>query len=278
MRYSIAELHIIRRQAGLARQDCMVAAQLFQETGDEHGQALATRYIALMERLSGRLDNAARLYHQALSVFRKIEDQIAAGHVLQDMAAIELDRDEPGAAKEMLSEALRVCQSARYARFDAQVLHRMGDACLMSGDLDDAIDAFRSALLLVRDIGDLIGEAYILRGTGVAQVGRGELGPASEALRRAAELAVITGDRLVEAQTLRGLSELALTSGDPGQAAAHAQQAASISRSIDTPLEQARALTLLSDAHAARGDAEAAADAAAQAAAIRAGLLGDAEA
>jgi tetratricopeptide (TPR) repeat protein len=278
MRYSIGELHIIRRQAGQARQDCLAAAQLFQETGDEHGRALATRYIALMDRLSGRLDDAARFYSQALGVFRKTGDQIALGHVLQDLAAIELDRGEPGAAKELLSEALRSARAGSYARFEAQVLHRMGDACLMSGDLDDAIDAFRSALLLVPDIGDLIGEAYILRGIGATQVRQGELGPASEALRRAADLAVITGDRLVEAQALRGLSELALTSGDPGQAVAHAQQAATISRSIDTPLEQARALTLLSDAHAADGDAEAAGAAAAQAAAIHARLLGDAEA
>jgi tetratricopeptide (TPR) repeat protein len=277
MRYSLGELDIIRRQAGLARRDCTAAAQLFQETGDERGQALATRYIALMDRMSGRLDDAARLYNQALSVFRKTEDQIAAGHVLQDMAAIELDRNEPDAAKELLSEALRVCSTAGYARFEAQVLHRMGDACLMSGDLDGAIEAFRSALLLVHDIGDLIGEAYILRGIGVTQVRQGELGPASEALRRAAELAVVTGDRLVEAQALRGLGELALTSGDSGQAAAHAEQAASISRSIDTPLEEARALTLLSAAHAARGDAEAAAAAAAQATAIRANLVGDAK-
>jgi tetratricopeptide (TPR) repeat protein len=274
MLYSIAELHMTRKQPGLA--DSVAAAiaaeRLFQEIGEETGQALATRHIAYVDRLNGRLDDAERRYEQALSIFRKTEDHVAATWVLQNMAGVELERNDPGAAKELLAEALRLIRIAGYGRFEAQVLYRMGEASLLTGELDGAIGAFRSALLLVRDIGDLIGEAYALRGIGVTQVRQGELGQAREALRRAVELAVVTGERLIEAQALRALGELALASGEPGQAVAHARQAAALFRTVDTPLEEARALTLLGDAHAARGEADDARAAAADAAAIRAKL------
>jgi DNA-binding SARP family transcriptional activator len=269
---SLALFHLTLKRPGPARRDAMAASRLFRQIGDDHNQALADRNIAYADWLSGRLDDAMHGYQQALSTIVKHQDRIAAAFVLQAMARVELDRGDPAAARELIAEALRMSEVDRSGRVKAQVLYRMGEVSLLTGELNEAVDAFGSALLLVRGTGDLIGEAYALAGMGSAKVRQGQPDQARDALQRAAELAIASGDGLAEVRALVGLTELALATDDPGQAVGHAEQAATVSQLIGAPLEQSRALTQLSDAYAARGDADAARAAAARAAAIRADL------
>jgi DNA-binding SARP family transcriptional activator/tetratricopeptide (TPR) repeat protein len=269
---SLAELHLTLKRPGPGRQEATAASRLFAQVGDDHSQALAERHVAYADWLSGRLDDAMRRYERALRTLREVGDDAAATFVLQAMARVELERGEPAAARQLITQALQMSEGDRSGRFRAQVLYRVGEISLLAGELSGAVDAFGSALLLVRGSGDLIGEAYALAGMGSAKVRQGQTDQASEALTRAAELAVISGDRLAEIRALSGLTEVALASDDPGQAIANAERAVSVAEQIGAPLEQSRALTQLSDAYAARGDAEAASTAAARAAAIRANL------
>jgi tetratricopeptide (TPR) repeat protein len=176
---------------------------------------------------------------------------------------------------ELLSDALRLCQDARCARVEAQVLHRMGEVCLLTGELARAIDSFEQARVITSDIGDLIGEAYALQGLGVGQVRQGEFDQARGALQRAVELAGRVGEHMAEATAVLGLGELALASGEPGQAVILERRAAAVFEEMKAPFYQARALTLLSDAYIALDDADAAQAASAQAAMLRTKLIGD---
>jgi tetratricopeptide (TPR) repeat protein len=272
IRLTLAELHLTLKRPGPGRREATAAARLFHQIGDDHDQALADRHTAYADWLSGRLDDAMRGYQQALSTITKHGDHVVGAGVLQAMARVELDRGQPAAARQLLEQALRLSEADRSGRFRAQVLYRMGEVTLLTGELDEAVDAFGSALLLVRGTGDLIGEAYALAGMGSAKVRQGETGQAGEVLQRAAELATTSGDGLAEVRVLCGLTELALASNDPGQAVAHAERAVGLAELIGAPLEQARALGQLSNAHAARGDATAASAAAARAAAVRANV------
>ncbi|HUB21788.1 MAG TPA: hypothetical protein VMA97_05215 [Streptosporangiaceae bacterium] len=71
------------------------------------------------------------------------------------MTGVELERGKPGAARELLAEALPLTRLADSKRIEAQVRYRLGEAALLTAELDDAIEAFRLALLLVRDVGEL---------------------------------------------------------------------------------------------------------------------------
>jgi tetratricopeptide (TPR) repeat protein len=163
-----------------------------------------------------------------------------------------------------------MCRTARCIRIEAQVLYRMGEAFLLTGELPHAVETLQLALTMIRDVGDPIGEAYVLYGIGMAHLREGEFGPARAALHQALELSGGVGERLAEARALLGLSEIALGTGDPHQAAVLAQQAAHVFHAMETPLYEAHALSLVSEAYAAVGDTDAAYAAAAQVTALRA--------
>jgi DNA-binding SARP family transcriptional activator len=275
MLYSIGSLNISLQRFDQARLAFTEAAELFAEAADDKGMALVTRYLAFIDRLGGRLDEATRRYEQALAIFRRTGDHIAIAYVLHGLAQVKLELHDVEAAKALLSDALKLTQTARCLRVEAQVLHRIGEASLLAGDLAEAVDAFELALGRTRDISDPIGEAYALMGMGVAKARQGEFGLARDFLQRALLLAGEAGQRLAEARALLGLSEVALTSGDPGQAIVTVRQAADVFREMGALLDAERALNLLSDAHAALGDTGAALAASAEAAALSRKLAGN---
>lgn len=250
MHYSTGTLCMVEQRFGAAREHFSEAARRFEAIADDQGAALVIRYMAFLDRMSGRLDDAVRKYERALSLFRAGGDQVAAAYVLQGLAEVQLARDEADVAQNLLAEALRLSQAVRSGRVEAQVLYRMGEARLLTGDPGRAADAFDRALAKVREAGDPLGEAYALRGIGVARVRQGERAAARVALERAMVLARSLGDRLIEGRVLLGMSELALAGDDPAEAVAHAEQAAGIFRSAGTPLYEAQAMTLLSRAQA----------------------------
>jgi tetratricopeptide (TPR) repeat protein len=273
MLYSFGAMHVGQHRYGPARDELTAAAQLFQDVSDGLGVAYVTRYIAELDRFSGRLDDAAEGYARALAVLRDSGDKIALALVLRDLAEIQLEFQRCGEALELLSQALQLTRAARCAKTEAQVLNRVGEAWMLSEEPARALTAFGQALSIARDIGDVLVEAYALRGIGVARVRLGEFGQAREALQRALELAGRADNRAAKARALLGLSELVLASGDPGEAIVSGQRAAVAFREMRMPLYEARALKLLSDAYAALGDASAADATSASASALRMGVL-----
>ncbi|HUB41691.1 MAG TPA: hypothetical protein VMA72_22830 [Streptosporangiaceae bacterium] len=146
----------------------------------------------------------------------------------------------------------------------------MGEAVLLAGEPARAAATFDSALAIARELGDLAGEAIILRGLGVAKLRQAQLHHARTALQRSRELAVAAGLHFGEARTLLALAELALTGGDPDKATMTGRQAVAKFQAVGARLHHTRALTLLSDAYAAEGDTAAARAASAEAATLRA--------
>jgi len=273
--YSIGALHLAQQRLDPARQTLTKAADLFSTAGDDQGLALVISQIASLDRLNGRLGDATGRYEQALAIFNETEDQVAVAFTLRSLAQVKLELNEYDAARALLTDALRLVQAAQCGRVEAQVLHRLGETHLLTGDLASAVDAFGLALAKTRELGDPIGEAYVLQGIGVAKIRQGELGEARGALQRSLELAGTTGERLVEAQALLGFGQLALASDDPDRAGVLARQAADIFEGIGALLYAVRALTLLGEARDALGDSDAAEAARNKAAALRAKLVGN---
>lgn len=266
MHYSLGTLHLVQQRLGQAREEFAMAAQLFQDAGDDQGVALVIRHVASLDRLGGRLGDSMRGYERALVIFEKTGDHVARAFVLHSLAQAKLELGESGPARELLSDALDLVQAAGCKRIETQVLHRLGEAHLLAGELARAVQVFELALAGTCDLGDPIGEAYVLRGIGVAKLRQGDFAEARSALEHSLDLARTAGERLAEARALLGLSELALAARDPGQAVVLGRQAAEIFRDMGAPVYHVRALTQLSDAHTALGDTAAATAASAQAA------------
>jgi DNA-binding SARP family transcriptional activator/tetratricopeptide (TPR) repeat protein len=272
MLYTTGTLHMTRQRFGQAREELEESAQLFRDADDEHGVALVVRHIAFIDRLSGRLDSAAKGYDEALAIFERSRDHIGSAYVLQSAAQVKLELGDPDRAKELLSGALHMCRIAHCGRIEAQVLHRMGEALLLDGELEHAAETFELALAMIRDVGDPIGEAYVLHGIGTARLRQGNYGQAEKALQRALELAGGVGERLAAARALLGLCEFALAVGDPRQAVEVGRQAMEAFRAIDAPRYEVQVFTQLSDAYSALGDSGAACAASESADVLRAKL------
>jgi DNA-binding SARP family transcriptional activator len=258
MLYSTGTLCMVEQNFGPARQNFQAAARLFTGIGDDHGLALVIRHIAFLDRMNGRLDDAARSYEQALQLLRSDGDQVAVAYVLHGLADVKLEQQSLDAARTLLVEALHLSQNTGNGRVEAQVLHRMGEAHLLAGDAALAADVFDRALEKVRQAGDPIGEAYALRGIGIARIRQGRPDSARSPLQHAITLARAVGDRLVEARVLLGMTELALACGNPAEAADFAGQAFGVFQSAGMPLQEKQALALLSSARALLGREDAA--------------------
>jgi DNA-binding SARP family transcriptional activator/Tfp pilus assembly protein PilF len=231
-----------------ARRDLDEAAALLRETGYDRGYAWTIRTIAIIDRQTGRLDDAARRCEQALTLLRQAGHHADEAVVLFQMVKIELDRRQPVAALALLSDYRRLDLNSPNRRLEAQVLNLSGQAYLLTGDLTRAAEEFGRALTEVLEIRDPVGEAYVLCGMGVTKLRQGELDQARSMLQRALEMASRVGDGLAEGHALLGLTELALAEGDPGQAVVFGQKAVGTYQGIGARLYEAQALSLLGHA------------------------------
>jgi DNA-binding SARP family transcriptional activator len=241
-----------------ARSDLDEAAALFRDAGDDRRYAWTIRNIAVIDRLTGRLDDAARRCEQALTLLRQSGHQMDEAYVLFQMVKVELARDQPIAALAILSDYRRLNPAHPHRRLDAQVLEQAGQTYLLTGDLTRAAEEFELALTAVLEIGDPVGESYVLRGMGVTKLRQGELDRARSMLQRALELAGRVGDGLAEGHALLALTELALADGHPGQAVVLGQKAVGTYQRIGARLYETQARSLLGNAHTALGDSIAA--------------------
>ena len=275
MLYSIGSLHVAQHRFDLARNELTSATRLFAEVGDEQGIAIVTCQTAFIDRLTGHLADATAHYERALAVFMKISDLTTAVYVLHGLAQIKLELRQIEEAKSLLAQARQLNPALRPGRIEAQLLHRTGEAYLLSDEVAEAIDAFGRALDTVRGIGDRIGESYALHGIGVAQIQQRRYDEAFRTLQRALELARATSERLAEGRALLGLCELALARDDLDDAIMCGELAADVFRLMSSPMYEVQALTLLGHARTARGDSETARVLGEHVAALRAKLAGD---
>jgi len=275
MLYSMGALHMEQLKFDHAASEFAAAAELFTQAGNEKGLGLVIRYLAYMDRVSGRFDAAIERWNQALDIFRRIGDIVAAAHVLHGLAHLKLDLGEIDSAMELLTEALELTRTARCVQAEAQVLHRIGEADLLAGDSLAAVARFEEALEKVRELADPMGESRVLQGLGRAKISLGDFDEARVALQLSLERAGAAADQIAEGRALLGLGELELATNEPAHAVTYALEASETFRMMRAPLYHARALVLLSRAYAGLGDADAAGAASAEADALRSKILPD---
>lgn len=78
----------------------------YRALGDPRGEALAISGLGLVAAVSGNLDQAVELYHDALRIARDIDDRETEGRLLGNLASVTIDQRQSAAAAELLAEAL----------------------------------------------------------------------------------------------------------------------------------------------------------------------------
>jgi len=118
-------------------------------------QMIATDFANLGEahHLSGALDEAERLYREALTLFEALGDPRGRGFVQGQIGLLALDRGNPKEARELLSESLRLLWCAGLRGSAADVLQALAEASWRLGELDVAATLLQTANLLRQETG-----------------------------------------------------------------------------------------------------------------------------
>jgi DNA-binding SARP family transcriptional activator/tetratricopeptide (TPR) repeat protein len=217
--YSLGNLEITRRLYESSRY-LEPALEIFSRLGDVHGRALTLSALASIDRLGGRYELALHRYQDAYGGFTLAGDSVSEIDVLVNMAQIETDRENFAEAEQILRHALQNCRTIAAPRAAAQAEYRLGEFYLRTGDPERAERSFSLVLQVIREHGDLIGEAYALAGLGAARVDQKQYSLATADLAAALDLSRRISDNLIRGRVLLSSAELHLANGEAHRAAA----------------------------------------------------------
>lgn len=234
------------------------ALELFARCGDRHGQALARSVAAFAAGMRGLYGEAVDQCRQALDAVRQEGDSGAEILMLRLLGQLLVDLGHLDTARPYLEEAL-AASTELDARVHPEVVYRIGELLLASGEIDEAEQAFTRMLGTVVAIDDPRGEAYARYGLGYLHLKRGQHTAGEDHLRQSIELARTVDDPLIEARAWLALGQASGLRGAYGTAVDQLSRAEHLAEAIDSPLWQARALKRLAEAHSAGGHHTAAA-------------------
>jgi predicted ATPase/class 3 adenylate cyclase len=199
--------------------------QRLGEAGEAHGHAWALAVLAGVAIHDGRLDEAATLVEDCLSLARRHGHEDVATSALLSRGHIAVDRGDPAAAREHYAAVV-----ARWRRLGdgtgmASALHALGMAALAQGDVDTAEARFEESLAAARAVGGRGGVGTALASLGWVAEARGDPDSARERYAEALGLFRDLGARLRYVDVLVTLAGLALDAGQTGEARRNVREA-----------------------------------------------------
>ncbi|MBD0843373.1 AfsR/SARP family transcriptional regulator [Streptomyces sp. TRM68416] len=212
---SLGTINMYQRNYGEAQHQFGEAVAILDELGIVKGQAMARRNLALCARFTGDMAAAARYCIDSLELFRRADDAVGLSHALGLLSQIELDSGAPERAIELSQEAIEASYQAGSVRSRTQNFHRLAEALVGAGRLDEAEQVCRDVISLSRGQGDKVGETYGLCTLGEAHWRRGRINQARAVLARAQRAADEIEDRFLRARVDTSLACVeALSGGD----------------------------------------------------------------
>ncbi|MDT3445396.1 tetratricopeptide repeat protein [Pseudofrankia sp. BMG5.37] len=169
------------------------SVRLNREIGDRVGEGMALSNLGETAYLLGRLDEALDVGHQALAIWRELDDPRDLAITLRDVIApVHLARGEHEEALRIYQEALETSRGLDKLT-EGLVLHDLGRTYQAMGNQQEAFASYDSAARTRRASGDLVGEADSLRGLASAQLALGDAAGAQGALLQALAILVEQG-------------------------------------------------------------------------------------
>lgn len=177
-------------QPEAARDAAQRALACARAAGDPHGMATATGNLGIIEKRLGHYDLALDLYREALAVERTLENQLQVAMLLNNIAALLVDRGQHDAALQTIAEGRAQCQRHGVALLLPFLALNEGIVALDQERFADARKPLQESLLAARqagqrplELGAEIGLARADLGTGAHAVALQSLGRVAASLR-----------------------------------------------------------------------------------------------
>ncbi len=168
----LGDIHLSRSHYEQARADYEQAQEIYQKTGNSHGEACCTACLGDIYLYRGQPTEASRFYEAVCPRFHEIGDLYWEAHCLMGLGSAAVFRSEK-AGRRRLEQAGALFRQIDDARGEANCLQRIGQASFDLGDLESAHSEYATALQLFRRVGSLLGEANCLRSLGHIALQRG---------------------------------------------------------------------------------------------------------
>lgn len=172
--------------------------------------SVAERTIGLVDRETGRLNEAGRRFRRAISIADAGGFGIRAAEARMGLVLVLLQEGDPDLALSELDLATK--QAPRDMR--GQMYGQRALIYIRVGRFEEALADSRRALPLLRRAGDRLSEARVLSNRGILHAYRNELGLAEADLDKALGLYRILGSQIAAAQVLHNLGYVSALEGD----------------------------------------------------------------
>jgi len=190
------------------------AAGIYQETGDEAGQASVLIELGTVSYNQGNLAEAHDLLAQALAIARRIGNRKIIATALIDLANSWSEQAQYERAAVAYQQALAIEREIGDKRGIAVALANLGGLLGDRGDFAKAMPAFEEQVSIARDIGDKRSLAYGLLNSGMLIVLKGRLADGRDRFNEALTLAQQSDDRRQAASVTSEVGGVLLAQGD----------------------------------------------------------------
>jgi tetratricopeptide (TPR) repeat protein len=184
----------------------------------------------------------------------QLTDPDGEGANLTNLGLCYADLGQTRAAIDHYRQALAIAREVGYRQGEAADLGNLGNCYAELGQIQTAIDHYRQALAIAREIGDRQGEAADLGSLGNCYAKLGQIQTAIDHHQQALVIAREIGHRQGEAIHLGNLGNRYADLGQTQTAIQHHRQALAIAREIGHPYGEALALVCLGNSAVDQGE------------------------
>lgn len=190
--------------------------------------------------------SAVPFYLEALELVQDLRDQLREAEVFQQLGWVHRKcLEQKRTALDYYSRALKILERQPTSRRQSSILNNIGRMHHELGEMEEAVESWRRALPLKRELDDRLGEAATLSNLGMASKYLGNLQDALAFYDRSLDVLREAGARLLEGRALNNRGRLYETLGKPDQALVDLEGALAIAEDIDDRPLQAIALTAI---------------------------------
>jgi|GEM_PF-541271 len=194
------------------------ALKIMEGLGDLKGKSATLHQMANVYVTRGELNEAMRLYQEALKIMEGLGDLKGKSATLHQMANVYVTRGELNEAMRLYQEALKIMEGLGDLQGKSATLHAMAGIYVTRGELNEAMRLYQEALKLLEGLGDLQGKSATLAMMAGIYVTRGELNEAMRLYQEALKLLEGLGDLQGKSATLAMMAGIYVTRGELNEA------------------------------------------------------------
>jgi tetratricopeptide (TPR) repeat protein len=196
-------------------------------------------HLARAKRVLGEVDEAMRLYRDALKIYEEVGDRAGLAVTLNNIGEVYRNTGQPDQALEYYHQVLPISEEVGDRGGIAQTLNNIGGVYSNIGQPDQALEYFNQALPILQEVGNRAGQAVTLNNIGMVYRSIGQPDQALEYLTQALPISEEVGDRAGLATTLNNIGGVYSNTGQPDQALEYLTQALPISEEVGNRAGQA---------------------------------------